>query len=60
MEALDRGQYGECIRCDDDINEKQLEVVPWATMCLRCQEETEMGASSKRCWPGLEGEGPEL
>ena len=23
MEALDRGQYGECIRCDDDINERR-------------------------------------
>jgi DnaK suppressor protein len=60
MEALDRGQYGECIRCDDDINEKRLEVVPWATMCVRCQEETEMEGSSQTVPAGLEGEGPEL
>src|SRR4029434_7614769 len=47
MEGVVRGQYGECIRCDDDINEKRLEVVPWATMCLRCQEEVEMEGSSQ-------------
>src|SRR6187549_1319990 len=60
MEAIDRGQYGECIRCDDDINEKRLEVVPWATMCVRCQEEAEMEASSQTLLDGLEGQGPEL
>ena len=60
MEALDRGQYGECIRCDDDINEKRLEIVPWATMCVRCQEETEMEASSQTVLGGPEGEGPGL
>jgi len=60
MEALERGRYGECIRCDDDINERRLEVVPWATMCIRCQEETEMEASSQTALAGLEGEGPEL
>jgi len=59
MEALDRGQYGECIRCDDDINEKRLEAVPWATMCVRCQEEADMEASSQTV-ADLEGEAPEL
>jgi len=60
MEALDRGHYGECIRCDDDISEERLEVVPWATMCIRCQEETEMEGSSPTVPPGLEGDEPEL
>ena len=41
IKALDRGQYGECIGCGEDIKEKRLEAVPWATMCIRCQEETE-------------------
>jgi RNA polymerase-binding transcription factor DksA len=44
MKAMDRGQYGECVRCGEDINEKRLEAVPWATMCIRCQEETEREA----------------
>jgi DnaK suppressor protein len=47
IKAIDRGQYGECVRCGDDINEKRLVAVPWATMCIRCQEhrETELTPS---------------
>ena len=48
IKALDRGQYGECVRCGGDINEKRLEAVPWATMCVRCQEETEAEHISSR------------
>ena len=43
--SLARGEYGKCVRCAEDINEKRLEVVPWARMCLVCQGETEMEAS---------------
>ena len=48
IKALDRGQYGECVRCAKDIDEKRLEAVPWATMCIRCQEETEAEHTSSR------------
>jgi len=39
--AIDRGQYGECVRCGEHINEKRLVAVPRATMCMRCQEQAE-------------------
>ena len=42
LKAMDRGEYGECVRCGEDISEKRLEAVPWATTCIRCQEATEM------------------
>ena len=45
MKSLDRGEYGKCVRCSEDINKKRLAVVPWARMCLVCQGETEMEAS---------------
>ena len=48
LKAIDRGQYGECVGCGEDINEKRLEAVPWATMCVRCQEETEAEDISSR------------
>ena len=60
MKALDRGGYGECIRCGDNINEKRLEVVPWATMCLRCQGDTEMESSSRMVLAGREAEETEF
>ena len=48
IKALDRGQYGECVRCGNDINEKRLLAVPWAALCIHCQEETEMADASSR------------
>ena len=41
MRAVDRGDYGECVRCGEDINDKRLDAVPWATTCIRCQEQME-------------------
>src|SRR5713101_2917592 len=61
MKAMDRGQYGECVRCGEDINEKRLDAVPWATMCIRCQGETEAEhASSRMMLAGQEAEETEL
>ena len=55
IKSLDRGQYGECVRCGKDINEKRLLAVPWATLCIRCQEETEAEhISSRMVLAGLE------
>ena len=33
LNVLDRGQYGQCVRCGENINEKRLVAVPWATLC---------------------------
>ena len=48
IKALDGGQYGECVRCGKDINDKRLLAVPWARLCIRCQEETEAEHISSR------------
>jgi DnaK suppressor protein len=55
LKAIDAGQYGECIRCGEDIKEKRLRAVPWTTVCIRCQEEMETEhASSHRVWAGMD------
>jgi len=57
LKALDRGQYGECVHCGEDINEKRLVAVPWATLCIGCQEKEEKDdLSSRLVQAGLEGE----
>src|SRR5436309_8084655 len=48
LKRMDRGEYGECLRCGEDINEKRLMAVPWATMCIECQEDAERERSSSR------------
>jgi DnaK suppressor protein len=42
--ALDRiagGSYGTCLECEEAISHKRLEAVPWATLCIACQEQTD-------------------
>src|SRR3982750_2464170 len=57
LKALDNGRYGECAACGQDINQKRLDAVPWATMCIHCQELAEMeSTSSQMVGFGHEGE----
>ena len=35
--------YGFCTNCDEEINPRRLEAVPWAAMCVKCQELHEKG-----------------
>ena len=43
-EALDRiakGHYGKCLHCSQEISPKRLEVLPFARLCVPCQEKIE-------------------
>jgi DnaK suppressor protein len=45
-EALERiadGSYGACAHCAEPIAPRRLAAVPWAPLCLACQEEAERG-----------------
>jgi DnaK suppressor protein len=45
-EALDRirkGTFGNCVQCDEEVQQKRLEAVPWTRYCLPCQEKQEQG-----------------
>jgi len=56
LNALDHGQYGECKNCGEDINRKRLAAVPWATLCIVCQEMTETEYASRRLVAGPEAD----
>ena len=40
---IEDGEYGKCVHCGQEIQEKRLEAVPWARHCLRCQDLNERG-----------------
>ncbi len=45
-EALGRieaSEYGDCINCGEQVQEKRLEAVPWTRYCLKCQDLQERG-----------------
>jgi DnaK suppressor protein len=45
-EALKRiraEEYGTCLSCQEEMQQKRLEAVPWAKHCISCQEKMEQG-----------------
>ena len=38
---IERGEYGICERCEEPIEERRLEVVPWAVRCFAHETEFE-------------------
>jgi DnaK suppressor protein len=46
QEALDRIEdksYGTCVNCENAIQPKRLEAVPWTRLCIQCQDLLEKG-----------------
>ncbi len=41
LDQLEREEYGYCEECEEKINPKRLEVIPFARYCLNCQSEIE-------------------
>ena len=33
------GSYGICLQCEEEISQKRLRAMAWATLCIDCQEE---------------------
>src|SRR5437763_6559213 len=38
LARMQEGTYGVCLHCEEDINPKRLNAVPWAGYCIQCQE----------------------
>ncbi len=38
MNLLETGEYGICRECEEPINPKRLEAIPWAALCVSCKE----------------------
>ncbi|MEN6532584.1 MAG: TraR/DksA C4-type zinc finger protein [Bryobacteraceae bacterium] len=38
LRRIDDGTFGTCLNCEEEINPKRIEAVPWTAFCIRCQE----------------------
>ena len=43
LARIEDRRYGVCAACEEEMNLKRLEAVPWARLCLSCQEKQEQG-----------------
>lgn len=46
IEAIEIGDYGVCIDCEEQISRRRLELAPWARRCVACQEAAEEGEAT--------------
>jgi len=50
LQRIEEGTYGICLKCGQLIPEKRLELIPYALLCVSCQEKEEkkIGAYRRR------------
>jgi DnaK suppressor protein len=41
LERIADGTYGTCLECEEEISLKRLNAMPWATLCIGCQEQAD-------------------
>ena len=41
LARLESGDYGVCAHCEEAISPRRLAAVPWAALCIHCQEEAD-------------------
>jgi DnaK suppressor protein len=43
LQRIDQDTFGSCLHCEQEISLRRLKAVPWAQLCLRCQEAADRG-----------------
>ena len=43
LKRIRKEEYGTCANCQEEMQQKRLEAVPWAKHCITCQEKKEQG-----------------
>jgi DnaK suppressor protein len=43
LKRIQNDEYGVCTNCQEEMQQKRLEAVPWAKHCINCQEKAEKG-----------------
>jgi DnaK suppressor protein len=38
LKRISGGTFGQCLNCEQEINAKRLEAIPWVRYCITCQE----------------------
>jgi len=45
LARIERGQFGQCLDCEEEISHKRLRAVPWTPRCLTCQTQEDQSKS---------------
>jgi len=53
LERMREGQYGKCEHCNTNIPMARLQALPYATLCIECQRESERIIESGGDWESV-------
>lgn len=48
IDRIEDGTYGLCLECEGEIAPKRLRAIPWAQLCIQCQEAADRSARRER------------
>lgn len=48
IRRIEDGRYGKCVQCGKDIGEERLEALPYARLCIDCEEEKDVQTEDLR------------
>lgn len=48
LRKVDTADYGICVNCDEEIGARRLQAVPWARLCLKCQDLADRSQNDER------------
>jgi len=50
ISRINQGGYGVCLECEEPISQKRLAAVPWAALCIHCQQRADHANRSVDEW----------
>ena len=53
LRRISEGTFGICLECDEPISSARLNAMPWAMLCIRCQEAKDCDCGATRTRPYL-------
>ncbi|MCW5983046.1 MAG: TraR/DksA family transcriptional regulator [Bryobacteraceae bacterium] len=53
LQRIEDGSYGICANCEEPINPRRLNAVPWAPYCIRCQEIADQARSEDEAFEDI-------
>ena len=53
LRRIEEGAYGVCAECEEAISPARLAALPWAALCIRCQQAMDCDCGAKNARPAL-------
>src|SRR5258708_3997031 len=41
LARMEEDAYGTCLNCEEEIGMRRLQALPWASLCIQCQERSD-------------------